>query len=519
MRSDSVASFLDLARENHLLEPNQFDALFRQPDVPQSSLAALCEFLVARKVLTAYQAEMIRAGRGYELSFAGYPVYADLGPCPGGTAYRVAHPSLRTPLVLRRLRADWLAPADNVAAFVQHAQAASAVNHPNLAQLLDAGVHRDEPFVVLEPADGADLEALIADIGPMPTALAVEYTRQAARGLAAAHARNLPHGDLHPKRLLVGPLVPSSKPRPDGSPRLRPASTATVRVAEFGLTPRRAAGRDGNPYLPPERAAAGTPTAAGDVFALAGCLQYLLTGRPPGAVPLLALRPDVSPAVAELVGQMMAPDPAARPTAAAVLARLDALTGVTPVSAPAPAARPGPTTPADGFSDTGETRTAPPASEGPSPLLEEEGESGVTLAFPDPSDTDPLAMPSGGKVTLAPGQPVGWDAYAPSAPAAFQQPVASAPPVWEPQPFVPSELDERRDAPGYDPTEDHVSTRRTPRPPDPAAKKKLWIWLGVGIGLWLLAILLWVILFMGGSEPEPEVKPKPLKPKVTPKKG
>lgn len=493
MPSDSVVSFLDLARENRLLEPDQFDDLFRQPDVPHSNLSALCDFLLARKVLTAYQAEMIRAGRGYELSFAGYPVYDDLGPCAGGRAYRVAHPSLRTPLVLRRLRADWLAPADNVAAFVQRAQAASPVSHPNLASLLDAGVHRDEPFVVLDLPDGADLHALIADIGPMPVALAGEYLRQAARGLSAAHARDLPHGDLRPKHLLAGPLIETSKLRADGAPRLRPAKTATVRVTELGLIPRRPAGHsfpDAEPaYLPPERAADGSATKPGDVFMLGGCLHYLLTGRPPGTTPLPAVRPDVPTPLATLYAEMTAPNPAARPTVEAVIARLDTL--FSPPPAPPVVLTEAPTKPLP--------RMGPP----PAP-----GESGVLLDDPAPAEGELVSLTSSVEV-VAPPAPGGWAAFG-AAPTAPIQVVEPEPTDWSPPAFVPSELAEDRTAPGYDPRADGVSMRRTPRPPAPGNKQKLWMWLGVGLALQVVAVILWIILFTGGGEPTPEPKAKPV---------
>ncbi len=513
MRSDSVASFLDLARENRLLEPDQFDDLFRQPDVPQSSLAALCDFLLSRKVLTAYQADMIRAGRGYELSFAGYPVYADLGACPGGTAYRVAHPSLRTPLVLRRLRADWLAPVDNVAAYIQRAQAASPVAHPNLGHLLDAGVHRDEPFVVLEPTDGADLQTLIADIGPMPVPLAVEYLRQAARGLAAAHARDLAHGDLRPKHLVAGPLVQSSKLRPDGTFRFRPAATATVRVTEFGLIPRRLAGSsfaDADPaYLSPERAADGTATPAGDVFALGGCLHFLLTARAPGSSPLAVARPDVPPVLATLVAQMTAADPSARPTVAAVLARLDA------ISAPAVPVPTPPPLPAEVSSIL---------SDGPSPDEDADvvlvaGESGVVLDEPPPAEGELVSLTSGVERIPSP-TPGGWAAYTPPVPVppTPMQPFGE-PPEWSPPAYVPSAFAENRTAPGYDPTADGVSMRRTPRPPAPGSRQKLWMWLGIGVALQVVAVVLWVMLFSGGGDPDPEPKAKPLPQKsVKPKK-
>jgi len=492
MRSDSVASFLELARENHLLQPDQVEDLFQQPDVPESNLSALCDFLQSRKVLTAYQADAVRAGRGAELRFAGYPVSDDLGPCPGGTAYRVAHPSLRTPLVLRRLRADWLAPADNVSAFVQRAQAAAPVAHPNLAHLLDAGVHRDEPFVVLEPTDGADLQSLIADIGPMPVALAVEYTRQAARGLAAAHARDLPHGDLRPKHLVAGPLVQSSKLRPDGTPRFRPSATATVRVTEFGLIPHRPAGMDfadADPaYLPPERAADGTATRAGDVFMLGGCLHYLLTGKSPDSTPP-AVRADAPAELTALVAEMMAAHPAVRPTVDAVLTRLDA------ISAPAAGAVPPP----------------PPAPDAVADVELVSSESDVNLANVEPvSDGDPVTLSSGVKVIPSP-TPGGWEAYTPPVPPTPMRPFGEPATEWAPPAFVPTEFGDDRAAPGYDPTEDGVSVRRTPRPLPPGSKQKLWMWLGVGIALQVVAVILWVILFSSGGEPE-EPKAKPYRP-------
>src|SRR5436305_1744824 len=106
MPSDSIAGFLDHAQASRVLFPEQVEQLIRQPDIPQSDISALCAYLRDRGVLTQFQADAIREGRGNELSFAGYPVVDVIGPCPGGTAYRALHPSLRTPLVLRRFDAD-----------------------------------------------------------------------------------------------------------------------------------------------------------------------------------------------------------------------------------------------------------------------------------------------------------------------------------------------------------------------------------------------------------------------------
>ncbi|MBA4067959.1 MAG: hypothetical protein C0501_30505 [Isosphaera sp.] len=331
MPSESVAGFLDRAQASRVLFPEQVQQLIRQPDIPQTDLSALCEYLLARGVLTKFQADALRDGRGGELSYAGYPVTDDLGPIPGGRAYRAFHPSLRTPLVLRRLRADDLAPADTPNGFVARARAFGMIPHPNLVHLLDAGVADGEVYAVVDaPADAADLETLSKEIGgAMPGFLAAEYGRAVAGALRAAHERGGAHGDIRPVNLLVGPLT--TKVGPDGRPRRRPAPDAHVRLAELGLVPVRppaAADPDAvHPYLPPERLDAGAPDPKGDIYGLGATLYFLLTGHPPFPADgdlaervrrvdppgLPALRPDLPPAFAELVGRMLEKSPARRP--------------------------------------------------------------------------------------------------------------------------------------------------------------------------------------------------------------
>ena len=221
----------------------------------------------------------------------------------------------------RSITPEWLSPFDTVPAYLSRARAAAAVSHPNLNPPAEVGTDPDEPIVIVESIDGADLQSLIDDIGPMPVLLAAEYARQAASGLAAAHAAGIIHGDVRPIHLIVGPLVPMSKPRADGSPRFRPGPTAAVRVNELGLIPRRAKAKDwpaewDRSYLPPERFEVADPTPAGDVAMLGGVLEFLLTGQPPGTGTLAAHRPDTSADLVAVVQQMRAPDPAARPTMA-----------------------------------------------------------------------------------------------------------------------------------------------------------------------------------------------------------
>jgi len=493
MPSESIASFLDQARENRILQPEDVDAIYRQPDVPQNNLAALCEFLQQRGVLTHYQSDAIRAGRGYELNFAGYPILEELGPCPGGTAYKGTHPSLRTPVVIRRLRTESFAPLDNASAYLQRAQDAAPPTHPHLAHLHDAGVHRDEPFAVLEPFDSADLESLIGDIGPMPAPLAAEFIRQAATALQVAHLRHLAHGDVRPANLRAGPLVASTRRKADGSPLQRPAPTATVKLFELGLVPVRPIGGH-DPYRAPE---ASEPTPEADIFALGGTLAFLLTAKPPTAPALLpAMRPDAPSAIVDLAIEMLAAEPNARPTAAEVASRLSAI-----LHGPVPAAAPKPAPLAESSSILG------------GGVSEHLGVHAITegadVDLAEAADVD-LASVAEEPVALAPPVAGGWAAQQPYYPPPVEYPPPSyTPQAWGAEPVAA--FDPHRD------DDDGIPSAPRAVPKRAINKTKVLIWVAVGLFLNALAIGIWASLFFGVFEGTPEPEPKEQKAPTVPK--
>jgi serine/threonine protein kinase len=348
MPSDSIAGFLDRAQASRVLFPEQVEQLIRQPDIPQSDISALCTYLLARGVLTRFQADAIRDGRGHELSFGGYPVIDVIGPCPGGTAYRALHPSLRTPLILRRFAPVAFTPTDDVTAVVNRARTFGTLSHPNLLALLDAGVSQGQAYAVLDvPTDSADLEALLKEVGgAMPGFLAAEYGWAVASALRAVHERGGWHGEVRPGLLIVGPVT--TKSNPDGTTRRRPAPNAAVKLTETGLipvrppasvtfataanSPRAWPGTNVLPYLPPERVRGNTYDTRGDIYGLGASLYLMLAGRPPfaGEAPqevlnkvisteptaLAALRPDLPAPLAAFVIRMIAKRPEDRPQTA-----------------------------------------------------------------------------------------------------------------------------------------------------------------------------------------------------------
>jgi serine/threonine protein kinase len=393
MPSDSVAGFLDRAQASRVLFPEQVEQLIRQPDIPRSDLAALCTYLLTRGVLTKFQADALRDGHGSDLSFAGYPVIDLIGPCRGGNAYRAMHPSLRTPLELRKFEPGAFLPSDDVEAVVARARKFGTIQHANLLPVLDAGVYNEQPYAVLEqPADAADLATMLKEVGgAMPGFLAAEYGWSIASALRAIHERGGWHGEVQPGLLFVAPIV--TKSNPDGSVRRRPSPNATVKLAETGLIPLEPPAVDhapdlaALPYLPPERVESGGHDARGDIYGLGASLYLLLTGRPPftgettdellGAIKLTepadlsTLRPDVSAELAALVMKMIAKRPEDRPHTAADVCELLA-----------PFCRPG---------------TLPTAAQ---PV------AAIPDAVPASAPSTQLALPT--VVPVAPPEPDGW---------------------------------------------------------------------------------------------------------------
>ncbi len=346
MPTESILTFLDRAKSHQILAPEQIEQLFQEADTPQAGMEHLCRYLLERKILTPYQAQMLLEGHGDQLNIGGYPVADSLGPSLCGRAYKVYHPQLRIPLILRRITAEDLAPDDNLEAYWQRLSRLGQLEHPHIQPVLDYQRLDDAIIVLLDPmSDWADLQTLSEEIGgPMPANIGLQVAVGLASALTRIHHQDGIHGDIRPCHIVMGPLVESKAP--DGGKRRRPAAHATVRLAETGLVPHRSPGStpQNDPaqaaYIPPEVLSGSAHTAAGDIYQLGLTLYYLLTNqypKPPEsqAAPspadkprksrLQRLRPDLPVEFVECIERMLSPSPEERPTATAIVQKLDSL--------------------------------------------------------------------------------------------------------------------------------------------------------------------------------------------------
>jgi len=157
---------------------------------------------------------------------------------------------------------------------LQEAKAASALDHPNVGAVYSIEeTPEGEVFIVMAYYEGETLNARLQH-GPIPLSLALFFTSQILRGLAAAHAKSIVHRDIKPSNVIV---------TPDGNIKILDfglAKTAeSVHLTSAGTTVGTAA------YMSPEQALGEEATAQSDIWSTGIVLYQMLSGHLPFSGP------------------------------------------------------------------------------------------------------------------------------------------------------------------------------------------------------------------------------------------
>ncbi len=131
-----------------------------------------------------------------------YKILSLLGRGGMGLVYRGRDERLSRDVAIKVLPAEFADDADRLKRFEQEAKATSALNHPNILTVYDIGTHEGQPYIVEELLEGEELRAQLKE-GAIAPKTAIEYARQIADGLSAAHAKGIVHRDLKPENLFV----------------------------------------------------------------------------------------------------------------------------------------------------------------------------------------------------------------------------------------------------------------------------------------------------------------------------
>jgi Tol biopolymer transport system component len=131
-----------------------------------------------------------------------YEILAPLGAGGMGEVYRARDTRLGRDVAVKVLPSSYADNKERLQRFEQEACAAGALNHPNILSIYDVGTHNGSPYVISELLEGVTLRERLSGIG-MPSRKAIDYARQIAHGLAAAHEKGILHRDLKPENLFI----------------------------------------------------------------------------------------------------------------------------------------------------------------------------------------------------------------------------------------------------------------------------------------------------------------------------
>jgi Tol biopolymer transport system component/preprotein translocase subunit SecG len=208
-----------------------------------------------------------------------YEVRSKIGEGGMGEVYRARDTQLGRDVAVKVLPRAFAEESDRLRRFEQEAQAAGALNHPNVLVIHHVGTHGGAPYIVSELLEGETLRERLGG-SALPVRRAVEYALEIARGLAAAHERGIVHRDLKPENVFV-------------------TADGRVKILDFGLAklteadgerartdlPTRRVNTDSGAvmgtvgYMSPEQLRGRPVDARTDIFSFGAVLYEMLSGR------------------------------------------------------------------------------------------------------------------------------------------------------------------------------------------------------------------------------------------------